>query len=105
VLEYTNATRKAGLKVGFYYCNIEWANPLLPWDMKRSADRCHTIPDFVRLSSAQMIMHNVLLFSGPVPYGVEKARPYAEQVFTAVRRRLETGPDCQGTQPLWPYRS
>ena len=43
MLEYTNATRKAGLKVGFYYCNIEWANPLLPWDMKRSAEVLHPL--------------------------------------------------------------
>lgn len=43
-------------------------------------------------------MYNVLLCSGPVPYGVEKARPYAEQVFTAVRRRLN-----QTAKSLNPY--
>eukprot|EP00118_Oscarella_pearsei_P002106 m.9541 g.9541 ORF g.9541 m.9541 type:complete len:568 (+) comp21418_c0_seq1:182-1885(+) len=30
--ELTNATRAAGLKMGLYYCNIEWGNPLLPWN-------------------------------------------------------------------------
>ncbi|XP_065181067.1 alpha-L-fucosidase-like isoform X1 [Sycon ciliatum] len=30
--ELTNATRAQGLRMGLYYCNIEWGNPLLPWD-------------------------------------------------------------------------
>jgi len=60
--ELTNSTRAAGLRMGFYYCNIEWNNPLLPWDMH----------------------------SGPRPYGVDKAAPYANQVFLQELKELVT---------------
>jgi alpha-L-fucosidase len=29
VADITNATRKAGLKLGFYYCDVEWGSPLI----------------------------------------------------------------------------
>ncbi|XP_065181072.1 alpha-L-fucosidase-like [Sycon ciliatum] len=36
--ELTNATRAQGLRMGLYYCNIEWGNPLLPWDYRHGPE-------------------------------------------------------------------